>query len=280
VEVTGRQREGALTPACFREIFAAMSAAVAVCRSVPGGDDFELLELNPAAEQLCKTTRARAVGRTVTDLLPSAKKLGVLSALHNVHLSGEPVRLGARHYQDASLNMWVEIRLSRLPGGLVLAMFDDVGSQRHLLKALEQSRDKLRGLSLHLSQARERERRSIARELHDSLGQQLTVLSMDVGELESMFDGVGPDAAAAVAQAMLPSMQATLDRALEDLRRLCRDLRPRVLDDLGLVEALRSEAAAFQRRTGTRCRLSLPSEEPNLGESRPAARCFGWSRSA
>lgn len=112
----------------------------------------------------------------------------------------------------------------------------------------ERSRQELRALSAHLERVREDERAAVARELHDELGQSLTALKMDVAWLERRLP-----AESAGLRAKLGEMNAILDRTLGQTRRLCSDLRPEVLDGLGLAAALEWQAAEFTRRTGIPC---------------------------
>src|SRR3954454_8413743 len=109
---------------------------------------------------------------------------------------------------------------------------------------------KLKALSDRLLVVQEEERSRIARELHDDLGQSLTALKMDViGLIEKT--GRSP-----VADRIL----RTLDMTVTSVQRISSELRPSILDDLGLVAALESEAILFEERTGIECELSLPPD--------------------
>jgi signal transduction histidine kinase len=113
---------------------------------------------------------------------------------------------------------------------------------------------KLKALSDRLLTVQEEERSRIARELHDDLGQSLTALKMDViGLLEKAARGTGPSA---IAERIL----RTLDATVTSVQRISSELRPSVLDDLGLGVALESEARVFEERTGIECELSLPAD--------------------
>ncbi|MCA9896591.1 MAG: GAF domain-containing sensor histidine kinase [Ardenticatenaceae bacterium] len=109
-----------------------------------------------------------------------------------------------------------------------------------------QARETLRGELLHqVVSAQERERQRIARELHDGTGQALTALGLGFA---AASENVQHDQALAAAQ--LSELKTMSTQALQDLRDLIRDLRPSLLDDLGLVPALQSQVQLFAERTG------------------------------
>jgi len=112
----------------------------------------------------------------------------------------------------------------------------------------------LKALSERLLLVQEEERTRIARELHDDLGQSLTALKMDVGGLLAMTP------ATAAHEALRSRIMTTLDDTVTAVQRISSELRPSVLDDLGLPAAIESEAARFEERTGIECELSLPDE--------------------
>jgi hypothetical protein len=125
--------------------------------------------------------------------------------------------------------------------------------------ALRESRDELRELALTASTVREQEKSRIARELHDELGQALTALKIDVGWLREHLAS-SPDAV----MSKLGSMQVLLDGTVASARRISADLRPLMLDDLGLVAACEWLAHNFQQRTGTPCELVLGAGDMDL----------------
>jgi PAS domain S-box-containing protein len=116
------------------------------------------------------------------------------------------------------------------------------------ITALKKAQNQLRQLSARIIDGQEQERSAIARELHDELGQVLTALRMDV---VWMFERVkGKDAKAAE---RAEAMCRLIDENIEGVRNLAIRLRPGVLDDLGLVDALEWFTADFEKRTGISC---------------------------
>jgi PAS domain S-box-containing protein len=107
--------------------------------------------------------------------------------------------------------------------------------------------DQLRALTAHTEAVREDERTSVAREIHDVLGQALTALKMDIAWLGRHVEGESRWVP------KLGEMSALTDELIDCVRRISADLRPGVLDDLGLGAAIEWQAQEFQRRTGTTC---------------------------
>ncbi len=115
----------------------------------------------------------------------------------------------------------------------------------------------LRNLSTHLLTVREEEKASIAREIHDDLGGTLTALKMDMNWLAEEISG---NTEAIPFLKHVESMSQLLDHAATVTRRVITDLRPTILDDLGLCAALEWQAGQFQERTGIQCLVTCDTE--------------------
>ncbi|MFN7929611.1 MAG: histidine kinase [Blastocatellia bacterium] len=125
---------------------------------------------------------------------------------------------------------------------------------------LEQSFEQLRALAAHLQSVREEERGRIAREIHDELGQSLTGLKFDLSWLNHRLKQNDLEALAAC-QNKVRTMVELIDSTIQLGRRIATELRPGILDDLGLVDALEWQAQEFQERTGIVCEfISLPDQ--------------------
>lgn len=132
----------------------------------------------------------------------------------------------------------------------VLAMVSDISARKQAEMALQASAERLRTLSRQLLELQESERRHLARELHDELGQSLTLLKINLGTVTS---GQLDPALAATLQDGI----ALADQMLQQVRDLSLDLRPSVLDDLGLKEALNWYVERFATRSGVSVKLAL-----------------------
>jgi PAS domain S-box-containing protein len=143
-------------------------------------------------------------------------------------------------------NRWFENRIYPSADGLSI-FFTDVTQQQH-------SEEQLRALAARLDAIREEERRTMAREIHDQVGQALTALKLDLASLRAQL----PEGAErAVLGRKVADMDQLLDQTLETTRRLSSELRPALLEDLGLVAAIGWQARDLQSRTGIRCSTDL-----------------------
>ena len=144
----------------------------------------------------------------------------------------------------------------RLQEKRVVITYEDITDQRRAQNELEQSREQLRKLSAHLQSVREKERTRIARELHDELGQLLTALNTEIILLNRKI----PKEMISL-QEKTESMLALVDMTMQTLKRIYMDLRPGMLDHLGLTVAIGWQAEEFQKRTGIPCKVTLDPED-------------------
>jgi len=129
----------------------------------------------------------------------------------------------------------------------------EVALYRHKMEEeLRSSHQQLRNLAAHLQSVREEERAGIARELHDEMGQVLTALKMDLSWLNKRLT---KDDSSLVEK--VKSMTKLTDTAIRMVRRLSTELRPGILDDLGLSAAIEWQAEEFAERTGIGCEVSV-----------------------
>jgi PAS domain S-box-containing protein len=138
----------------------------------------------------------------------------------------------------------------------MLGMTQDITERKRAAKQLEEANYQLRLLSRRLFDAQEEERRHLARELHDEIGQTLTAAKIN---LQSVTANGGE-----ATSARLQETTAILDRLLGQVRKISLDLRPLMLDDLGLVPALRSLLDQQGRRASVPVRFSADNIPENL----------------
>ena len=160
-------------------------------------------------------------------------------------------------------------RLTRLAPAVSRALSEN--EEKHERKRAEEnlqlSHERLRALTGHLQCVREEERARIAREVHDELGQALTGLKLDVAWL------AGQRAGARGVKRKLKTMSGQIDATIHAVRRISTEMRPGVLDSLGLAAAIEWQAAEFQERTEIRCELKIDVAEM-IWERNFSTACF------
>ena len=142
----------------------------------------------------------------------------------------------------------------------------EIAERERAEKQFKASLDQLRALAARLQSVREEERTSIAREIHDELGQACTAIKMDLALI-----GRKTTKRQTHLRAKVDSASRLVDDMIVTLRRIASELRPRTLDDLGLTAALESQAQEFEARTGIHCRVALPEEPLTLDDERSTA---------
>jgi signal transduction histidine kinase len=127
---------------------------------------------------------------------------------------------------------------------------------------LGESQEQMRRLAARIQSAREEERATVARELHDELGQTLTAIKLELGRATA---NLRDQRVAIDAVNRLQSLIGLVEIGIETVKRITTDLRPATLDHLGLPEAVRWEAMTFRSRTGLRCHVHGEKEVTTLG---------------
>jgi signal transduction histidine kinase len=141
----------------------------------------------------------------------------------------------------------------------------EIEDRKRAEKLLSRSFEQQRALTARLQSVREEERARMAREIHDELGQALTAIKI---ELASLVNRLPSDQKQALRG---ESIMELIDGTIHTVRRISTELRPGILDDLGLVAAVEWAAEEFQARTGTKCQISLPRADLALDPERATA---------
>jgi len=142
----------------------------------------------------------------------------------------------------------------------------DITDRKQAEEEVRKSQEQLRSLADHLQSAREEERTSIAREIHDELGQRLTGLKMDLSWMAKKI----PEEQTQLVD-KLHSMAELTGTTLRTVQRISTELRPGLLDDLGLVAAIEWQVEEFENRTGIRCTLTVDPEDITVDDRRSTA---------
>lgn len=186
-------------------------------------------------------------------------------------LKGEyvPRQYEVRRLRKDRKIIWCETMTTRIQykgKPAIMGNIIDISERKQVEEKLKISGERLRDLSAYLQSSREQERTSIAREVHDDLGQALTALKMDLFWLERRLP---KDQKPLIEKTK--SMEKVLDAAIESIERIITALRPGILDDLGLGEAIEWQAGDFQNRTGVKCRINIDLADAAIGKEHSTA---------
>jgi len=225
-----------------------------------------IVQFNRAAEQLFGCSRRDALGAPLERFLPQRYRAAHKGHVENFGKTGTTSRrmgdmttLWAQRADGVEIP--IEASISQAIEGTrryFTVILRDITVRRTAEEAMQRSQRELRDLSARVLDAREEEKARIARELHDELGQMHTALKMDLAELRrGLPEGSNPALAAKAAQ-----MGALLDQTIGATRRISADLRPLMLDDLGLADAANWLVVEFAKRAEIACDLHL--SEANL----------------
>lgn len=156
------------------------------------------------------------------------------------------------------------------------ALRTEIGERKLVEETLRQSRQKLRALTARVESLREGERIRISREIHDNLGAKLTGLKLDLEWMERKLSDLNGLPAVNPLLDRIVGATELVDEIISMVQEIAGELRPGVLDKLGLQVALQYEGRRFQERTGIQCRIRLSETEPKLpaGHSTALFRIF------
>lgn len=219
-----------------------------------------ILLFNPMAEKLLRCAASEAIGTSLDRFIPARYRAAHAQQVRQFGVTGISERqMGPQRplfgLRADGVEFPIEASISQFVDGdsrLYTVMMRDIGARLRAEAELKASRNELRELSASIQTAREAEKAHIARELHDDLGQRLTALKMDVSRLECELDerDVSGDW-----RERTRAMQRLIDDTVVAVRSIAADLRPVMLDDLGLVAAVEWLAHEWRTRHGIVVRL-------------------------
>lgn len=238
----------------FRTIFEYSPVAIFVT-------DLEsmVIDANPAACQLHGSKRDELVGQSVLDLFPQQEKRngeGNGPKLRRTRWNSTQSFAATRQGEAIPIAVTAS-RIEYADRDAVLLHVRDISEQKRAEAQLRNSREQLRALSRRVQNAREKERRRIAREVHDEVGQALTGLKMDVAWLGKHLVEQGDADWNPKFLSKIESMSGVIEATMHVVRKIATELRPSVLDALGLVPTIEWQGQEFQNRTGIRCSVRV-----------------------
>lgn len=218
-----------------------------------------VLDVNAAASTLLGASRRELVRRAVHELVELRRHEGAALSSRAI-LSAEGWRGTVRLRRPDGTQIEAEGASVRATAALYVLALHDVSDRRRTEGELRRTSDRYRRLSDRSRRVREEERARLSRDLHDRLGQSLSGLKMDLAWLQALCDRFEPS----TARSAIAVMMDRIDTTIAVVRRISAELRPGVLDRLGLQAAIEWRASEFERRSGVRCRVLSNGPPPTL----------------
>ena len=200
---------------------------------------------------------------------PDERKL--LKGIVVKRLEGKPVphQYEVRRITKDGRTIWCEMMATLIHykgKPAIMGNVIDTTERREAENAIKNSEEQLRNLTTYLQRVGEIERTNIAREIHDELGQTLTVLKMDLTWLRKRL----PDDQVSLRE-RTDTMSQLINRTIQTVKKISTALRPGLLDDLGLAAAIEWQSEEFHQRTGIKCRLIIEPRDITFDKDRNTA---------
>ena len=239
----------------YRELFEQSNDAIFIYN-----DKGVIQDVNQRACQLLELTEEQLIRKKKSMLHPSSERKYVAQRLKEVILNGY-ARYESIFVTGKGKEIQVDIssRIVNYIDNIIQAVVRDITDIKKTENELIQHRKELQKLSVQLIHAQEEERLRLSQELHDELGQALTALNIDLSKVERLISDN------AQAQAVIIGMRSIIKMIDKQLKRIQSELRPGMLDDLGLVAAMEWQLQDFKNRTSIKCEFNKEIDDSKIG---------------
>jgi PAS domain S-box-containing protein len=237
--------------------------------------DYRYLLANSAFLKYRGLQREQVLGRMVSEVLnPGVFEGGVREKLDQC-FAGNVVRyeMNYNYPELGERNLSLSYFPIERPSGIdrAVCILHDITESKLAEEQLKAYSAQLRAFSARLESAREEEGKRIAREIHDELGSALSGLRWELEEVDEVISETKDLAQLTALRAKIAGMITLTNRTLSAVRRIAAELRPFVLDELGLIEAIEWQAEQFQARTGIVCHCECALESIELNQKQATA---------
>ena len=218
------------------------------------------IELNPAWEEFFAFSPAELKAQPFFEFLHLDDRQSTREVISEIVAGKETKAFTNRFVDRDGSYRWLSWTATLAADeGRIYAVAHDITERKQREDSLRQALGQRRELLARLLSVREEERTQLARVVHDEMGQVLTGLKMDLAWLQNHLD---PEQAVLLAKTQ--EMSGLIDTAIQAVRQISIELRPPILDDLGLVAAIEWQLQDLQRRTGLHCELITTLEDTAL----------------
>jgi PAS domain S-box-containing protein len=225
--------------------------------------DGKITDVNVATEQIIGLEREKLIGSDFVDYVtePERVRRGFRIIFSKGMVRNFPLTI--LHTNSRTTDVLFNASLFKNEAGEIQGVFAasrDITDRKKMEEKLRKSKELLEELNQHLNNIREDERAFISREIHDELGQSMTALKFDLNRMHKYMDS-NPEAII-----KLNSIIELVSNTIKDVQRISSDLRPGILDDLGLISAIEWYCEEFEKRTGIKCNQKLENSDYNYSQ--------------
>lgn len=221
--------------------------------------DLKYILVNPTFEKIFGLPASKLIGLTDKDLfgLEIAKRIWEEDARV---LAGESLEVEHAKPVNGVINTFDIIRVPLFNGAGsvtgICGIARNITERKKVEESLKESSKKLRSLTVHLQTLQEKERRRIAGDIHDEFGQVFTALNYDLAWMRKKLPADQRDLIE-----MTEKMSRLIDNGIRTVQKISSELRPALLDELGLAPAIEWHAKEYEKRTGICCNVEVAAEE-------------------
>jgi two-component system sensor histidine kinase NreB len=247
----------------IEDIMNALNQSSAVTMSRPNG---EITYVNDAFSVLSQYSPEEILGRTHKVVNSGHHSESFMKDLLGTIFKGKVWRGELKNRRKDGTFYWTDTTI--IPqldtGGAVvmhISIRRDISHRKFVEAALEESQKELLDLTIHSEQERERERARIALNLHDDLGQKLTALNLGVGWLDQKLSSISPEV-----KVKMNHMSKAIGDAVNQVQEIASELRPSILDNLGLADAIAWQLKEFEKNTSVKSSLLIKPRSLTAGD--------------
>ncbi len=244
----------------YEGLFNNMIEGVAVYEVVGEGQDFRFRDANRSAVCINKLKREEVLGRSVQEVFPGVKEMGLFGVFQEVWKTGEPRSHPASLYKDDRLLLWVENYVFKLPSGEIVVVCADITARKQAERRILQNEHQLRSLATRLSLVEENERRRVALWLHDEVAQRLAISKLGLQTLRK-------SSVQEANVAKLDQLTGEVDDLIDQIRSETFELGTPALYMAGLEAAIESWLKrVLQEKHGLKTSFSVQAGSSDLPE--------------
>lgn len=210
--------------------------------------DLNFIDVNTTALKTFNFKREDIIGKNITEATPDNISSGRNALLKEVIRTGKTLLIDEMKSHPSLGNFYFRVKAFKVGDGLGLVT-NNITDIKQAYEKLAKTETEVRNFAQHLNKVLEDERAHIAREIHDDVGQQLAGIKIGLSFLKKS------DGANGITEEKVNAMISDIDSTIQSLRKIATELRPGILDTLGLISSIKWLANEFENKTGVKCKV-------------------------